>query len=91
MMAVPGERIVAARTRDALGMPALRVHATDYPDIEAQGGTPDEACDRLIGLLDQATDYMSEPWKCRARALALADAFAFTAGVRGMRRIHLHR
>ena len=52
MNAVPRERIVAGRTRNAFGMPAFRVRATDYPEVKAEGRTPDEACDRLIVFLD---------------------------------------
>jgi hypothetical protein len=65
MNAVPRERNVAGRTRNAFGMPAFRVHATDYPEVKAEGRTPDEACDRLIVFLAEAIDHTDETWKCQ--------------------------
>ena len=35
---------------NAHGMPTFRVHQTDYPEIEAEGQTPAEACGRLVQL-----------------------------------------
>jgi hypothetical protein len=65
MNAVPGERIVAGWTRNAFRMPAFRVHATDYPEVEAEGRTPDDACDRLFVFLAVAIDRADETWKCQ--------------------------
>lgn len=77
MDAVLGGGIVAGWGRDAFGMPTFRVHTTDYPEIEAEGRTPVEACDRLVQHLVRAVDFTSEAWKCRPLGLALVDARAF--------------
>ena len=82
MIAVPGERIVAGWTYNAFGMPAFRVHAIDYPEVEAEGRTPDEARDRLVLLLSQAIDYTGEAWKYQPLSIALADARAFAVDAR---------
>ncbi len=87
MTAVPGDRILWGWTRDALGMPAFRVHPADYPEVEAEGRTPDEACDRLIGLLDRSIESSDEAWKNRPLGQALAEARAFAVAVHGFGRI----
>jgi hypothetical protein len=91
MIAVRDGSIVAGWSRNAFGMPAFRVHAADYPEAEAEGRTPDEACDRLIGLLAQAIDHATETWKSRSLDLALAEARAFAVEMRGFGRIPLRR
>ena len=84
MIADLGMRIVAGWACDTFGMPTFRVHQTDYPEIEAKGGTPAEACGRLVALLVEALDFASEAWRRQPLGLALADARgfdrSFTAG-----------
>jgi hypothetical protein len=75
-----GGRIVAGWARNAFGMLMFRVHQVDYPEIEAEGKTPAEACDRLDQLLVQAIDFASEAWRRQPLELALVNARAFTAG-----------
>jgi len=82
MNAVLGRRIVAGWGRNGFNMPTFRVHPIDYPEIEAEGRTPDEACDRLVLLLVQAMDFVIETWKCQPLGLALADARAFATVAR---------
>jgi hypothetical protein len=77
MYTVLGGGIVADWDRNAFGMPTFRIHATDYPEIEAECWTPAEACERLVQHLIQAIDFTSEVWKCRPLGLALVDARAF--------------
>jgi hypothetical protein len=72
-----GGKIVAHWACNAYGMPMFRVHQNEYPEIEAEGRTPAEACGRLIELLVQAIDFVSEAWRRRPLALALVDARAF--------------
>jgi len=72
-----GGRIVASWARDVFSMSTFRVHQCEYPEIEAEGKTPAEACVRLIELLAQAIDFASDAWKRRPLGLALADARAF--------------
>ena len=57
-----------------------RVHQNDYPEIEGEGRTPGEACVRLIELLVQAIDFVSEAWRRQPLGLALVDARAFSTG-----------
>ncbi len=64
-------------------MPAFRIHPVDYPEAEAEGRTPDEACDLLIGLLDRSIDDSDEAWKNWPLGQALAEARAFAVDVRG--------
>jgi hypothetical protein len=82
MNAVLGGRIVAGWARNTFDMPTFRIHPTDYPEIEAEGRTPDEACVRLVLLLVQAIDSTSETWKCQPLGLALADARTFATVAR---------
>jgi hypothetical protein len=81
-----GEKIVAGWAYDAFSMPTFRVHQTDYPEIEAEGRTPAEACSRLIAPLVEAIDFASETWRRQPLGLALVDArgigHAFTDGAR---------
>jgi hypothetical protein len=89
MTGIPGERIVWGWTHDALGMPVFRVQPADYPELESEGRTPDEACDRLIGLLDRSIDSSDEVWKKRPLVQARAEVRSFALEVRGFRRIVL--
>jgi hypothetical protein len=82
MNAVLGGRIVAGWARNTFNLPTFRVHPTEYPEIEAEGRTPDEACDRLVLLLVQAMDFAIETWKCQPLELALIDARAYAAVAR---------
>ena len=61
-------------THNALGMPAFRIHPVRLPRAEAEGRTPDEACDLLIGLLDRSIDDSDEAWKNWPLGQALAEA-----------------
>jgi hypothetical protein len=84
MDAILGGKIVTGWACNTHGMPMFRVHQTDYPEIEAEGQTPDEACHRLVQLLVQALDFTSETWRREPLGLALVDARdfdrSFTAG-----------
>ena len=77
MNAVLGGKVVTRWACNALGMPTFLVHEADYPEIEGEGRTPAEACDRLIQLLVQAVDFAGEPWRCQPLELALMDARGF--------------
>ncbi len=72
-----GGKIVAHGACDAYGMPTFRVHQNQYPEIEAEGRTPAEACVRLIELLVQAIDFASAAWRRQPLELALVEAHAF--------------
>jgi hypothetical protein len=77
MNAILGGKIATGWACNAHGMPTFRAHQTDYPEIEAEGQTPAEACDRLIQLLIQSAAFASEAWRYQPLALALGDARAF--------------
>jgi len=77
MNTILGGKIVTGWACSAHGMPTFRAHQTDYPEIEAEGQTPAEACGRLVELLVQAGDFASETWKSQPLALVLIDARAF--------------
>jgi hypothetical protein len=77
MNTILGRKIVTGWACNAHGMPMFRAHQTDYPEIEAEGQTPAEACGRLVELLVQAGDFASEAWRCEPLGLALIDARAF--------------
>ena len=77
MNGILGGKIVTRWACNAHGMPSFRLHQADYPEIEAEGQTPAEACDRLVQLLVQAHDFASEAWRCQPLGLALIDARAF--------------
>ncbi len=77
MNAILREKIVTACACNAQGMPMFQAHQTDYPEIEAEGQTPAEACGRLVELLVQAIDFACEAWRCEPLGLALIDARAF--------------
>jgi hypothetical protein len=77
MDAALGEKIVTGRALSAFSIPIFRVHQAEYPEIEAEGQTPAEACRRLVDLLVQAIDFASEAWRRQPLGLALADARAF--------------
>ncbi len=69
-----GGKIVAGWALSALSMPTFRLHQTEYPEIEAEGQTPVEACGRLAALLVEA----GEAWKRDPLGLALADVRRFS-------------
>ena len=73
-----GGRIVASWACNVFSMSTFRVHQIEYPEIQAEGKTPAEACVRFIELLAQAIDFASGIWKRRPLGLALADARAFS-------------
>ncbi len=77
MNAVLGGRIVASWACNVFSMLTFRVHQSEYPEIEAEGKTPAEACVRLIELLAQAIDFASDAWKRLPLGRAVADARAF--------------
>jgi hypothetical protein len=77
MNTVLGGKIVARWADNAYGMPMFRVHQNEYPEIEAEGRTPAEACVRLIALLVQAIDFASDAWRRQPLGLALIDARTF--------------
>jgi len=77
MNGILGGKIVTRWACNAHGMPSFRLHQADYPEIEAEGQTPDAARGRLIELLVQAHDFASEAWRYQPLALALIDARAF--------------
>ncbi len=81
MNAVVKRRIVAGWAQNALGIPTFQVHPTDYPEMEAEGQTPAEACDRLDQLLVQAIEFANEAWRCQPLRLALGDARSFAHAV----------
>ena len=72
-----GGKIVVRWACNAYGMPMFGVHQNEYPEIEAEGRTPAEACVRLIELLVQAIDFASEAWQRQPLRLALVDTRAF--------------
>ncbi len=74
-------KIVANWACNAYGMPMFHVHQNEYPEIEAEGRTPAEACSRLIELLIQAIDFASEVWRRQPLGLALVDARSFSPSV----------
>jgi hypothetical protein len=73
-----GGKIVAGWASNAFSMPAFRVHQVEYPEVEAEGQSPVEACDRLIALLVAAGEFASDAWKSEPLALALVDARRFS-------------
>ena len=77
MNAILGGKIVTGWACNVPGMPSFRAHHIDYPEIEAEGQTPAEACGRLIELLVQAGDFASEAWRYQPIGLAVIDARAF--------------
>ncbi len=86
MNAALGGKIAGRWECNAVSMSMFRVHHSEYPEIEAEGKTPAEACVRLIGLLVQAVDFASDAWRRQPLGLALADARAYgrrSARVRG--------
>jgi hypothetical protein len=94
MTADPGGKIVSGWACDTFSMPTFRVHQMDYPEIEAEGQTPAEACGRLIAHLVEANEFASEAWRRQPLGLALVDArdFArsFTAGAWTEPKLSLH-
>ena len=77
MNALLGGKIVTGWACNVRDMPSFRAYPTAYPEIEAEGQTPAEACGRLVELLVRAGDFASEAWRCEPLGLALIDARAF--------------
>jgi hypothetical protein len=77
MNAALGGKIAGGWAYNAVSMSRFHVHQIDYPEIEAEGKTPAEACARLVGLLVQSAEFAIEAWRIQPLRLALGDARAF--------------
>lgn len=56
------------------------VHHRDFPDIRAEGPTPDEAAGHLVNQLTRALDSALTQWRRDTINQAIADVQAFVAG-----------
>jgi hypothetical protein len=68
-----GRVIVAPKSTTA----AVRVHHRDFPEIQAEGGSPREAASHLVHKLSRALDSALTDWRRESLSHAVADVQAF--------------
>jgi len=77
MTAVFRGRVSAGWACNACSPPTFHLYQTEYPEIEPEGRTLAEVCDRLLHLLVRAIEFACRVPKRPPLRLALVDVRAF--------------
>jgi len=56
---------------------AVRIHHRDFPEIRAEGNSPQEAASQLVNKLSRALDSALTDWRRESLSHALSDVKAF--------------
>lgn len=79
-MATDQSRIIVATGATAH---TTSVHHRDFPEIRAEGPTPDVAATHLVNQLTRALDSALTQWRRETMNQAIADVQAFVAVSKG--------
>jgi len=77
MNAVLRGRVAAGWASNACSLPTFHLYQTEYPEIEPEGRTLAEACDRLLHFLVRAIEFACQVPRRPPLRLALVDVRAF--------------
>ncbi|MGP0066775.1 MAG: hypothetical protein ACLQGP_24690 [Isosphaeraceae bacterium] len=77
MNAVFSGRVSAGWAWNACSLPTFHLHQTEYPEIESEGRTRAETCDRLLDFLVRVIEFACQVPKRPPLRLALVEVRAF--------------
>ena len=77
MMSNPSQVIVTAEDYLFHSVHALFVYHRDFPEVRAEGGSPEDAALRLAGLLSRTLDSVPSDWRRLTLERAIDDVRAF--------------
>jgi hypothetical protein len=82
MPAHPEQIIVAPSRQSILALHMTAVHHRDLPEAEGEGSSPEDAANRLAGLLDRALDGALSEWRRQNLVRVIEDVRAFASHIR---------
>jgi hypothetical protein len=77
MMSNPSQVIVMTEEPPIHQLHAASVHHRDFPEVHAEGRSPEDAAVRLAELLSQSLDSAPSQWRREILERAIADVRAF--------------
>jgi hypothetical protein len=79
MICDPNQVIVLTEQHPILHLQASSVHHRDFPEVHAEGPSPEDAAARLAELLSQGLESAPSRWRREILERAIADVRAFAA------------
>ncbi len=73
----PSQVIVTTVDQSFHSIHALYVHHRDFPEIQGEGGSPEDAARRLVELLSRTLDNAPSDWRREMIERAIEDVQAF--------------
>jgi hypothetical protein len=80
MICNPSQVIVSDEIPTKIPIHALCVHHREFPEVRAQGSTPEAAARRLLELLSMTLDSAPSGWRRQGLESAIEDVIAFVDG-----------
>ncbi len=77
MMSNPHQVIVMTEEHPILQVHAASVHHRNFPEVHAEGRSPEDAAIRLVELLSQSLESAPSDWRRETLECAIADVRAF--------------
>ena len=77
MLCNPDQVVVKTEQHTLLHVHAASVHHRDFPEVHAEGGSPQDAAARLAELLSQGLESAPSQWRREILERAIADVRAF--------------
>ena len=77
MISNPNQVIVMTEESPILQVHASSVHHRDFPEVHAEGRSPEDAAARLADLLSQGLESAPSQWRREILERAIADVRAF--------------
>ena len=79
MVSNPNQVIVVPRAHDGLLIHGISAHHRDFPEVHAEGNSPEAAARRLAELLALSLDNAPSDWRRQNLQQAIADVRAFAS------------
>jgi hypothetical protein len=78
MISDPSQVVVMYEQHSMLQVHATSVHHRDFPEVHAEGRSPEDAAARLAELLSRSLDSAPSRWRREILERAIADVRSFT-------------
>ena len=82
MLSNPDQVVVTPAGSSALAVHAAVVHHRDFPEVQGEGVSPEDAASRLADLLARSLDSVPSDWHRETVERAIEDVRAFATRVR---------
>ena len=77
MLSNPDQVIVTPAGHSILAVHAAAVHHRDFPEVQSEGRSPEDAATRLADLLTRTLDSAPSDWRREKLERAIEDVRAF--------------